>query len=349
MLSSERTARPDWKSPCVLVKAEEAFPLQTPARSGGWWAPRPRAISSNTGSIWDIVAVFPLHSWLGRGHPHVCVIYEREGLSIGVFWDKLGPSVSLPPAFCWGNSQWNPEGSWDLGRLGATSPPLLQRLLEHQILQIYCCVGQAGNPWYLRTSGRAGRKERERSLVWHLPHPLILTKCPEKPQPCQLKQAEGLWGWAVWQDLHSSSSSSNLRSGEESCPGLLGTIALSWQSQFQLWWGSFLLLNEMPSVQQSIDGILLRRLKWNLIGKEASCSPGRMLPLWNAYWTYLSPAGVHHLKDVVHVVHQSQELLVFIIVSFPKDNGAYDIGDSTAQHEGWVKSCSCDFRNITDY
>lgn len=64
---------------------------------------------------------------------------------------------------------------------------------------------------------------------------------------------------------------------------------------------------------------------------------------------YLSPAGVHHLKDVVHVVHQGQELLVFIIISFPKDNGAYDVGDRAAQHEGYVKRCSCDFRKVTDY
>lgn len=58
---------------------------------------------------------------------------------------------------------------------------------------------------------------------------------------------------------------------------------------------------------------------------------------------YMSPVGVHHLKDVVHVVHQSQELSVFIVVSFPKDDGAYDIGDSTAQHGGWVN----DFRKVT--
>lgn len=64
---------------------------------------------------------------------------------------------------------------------------------------------------------------------------------------------------------------------------------------------------------------------------------------------YLSPVGVHHLKDVVHVVHQGQELLVFIVISFPKDNAAYDIGDSTAQHEGWVKRCSCDFRKVTNH
>lgn len=64
---------------------------------------------------------------------------------------------------------------------------------------------------------------------------------------------------------------------------------------------------------------------------------------------YLSPAGVHHLKDVVHVVYETQELLGFIIISFPKDNGAYDIGDSTGQHVGWVKRCSCDFRKVTDY
>lgn len=63
---------------------------------------------------------------------------------------------------------------------------------------------------------------------------------------------------------------------------------------------------------------------------------------------YLSPVGVHHLKDV-HVVHQGQELLVFIVILFPKDDGAYDIGDSTAQHEGWVKRCSCDFRKVTNH
>lgn len=181
LLSSERTTRPDWKSPCVLVRAEQSLPLQAAAGSGGCWALRPRAISSNTSNIWGIVAVFPLHSWLERGCPNVCVTYEREGLSIGVFGDELGTSVSLPPAFCWGNSQWNPEGSWDLGRLGATSPPLLQRLLEHQILQIYCCVGQASNTGYLRTSGTAGRKETGRCLVWHLPHPLRLAKSQEKP------------------------------------------------------------------------------------------------------------------------------------------------------------------------
>lgn len=64
---------------------------------------------------------------------------------------------------------------------------------------------------------------------------------------------------------------------------------------------------------------------------------------------YLSPWGVDHLKDVVHVAHQGQELLVFIAVSFPKDDGAYDIGDSIAQHEGWVKRCSCDFRKVTNH
>lgn len=64
---------------------------------------------------------------------------------------------------------------------------------------------------------------------------------------------------------------------------------------------------------------------------------------------YLSPVGVHHLKDVVHVIHQGQELLVFIVISSPKDNGAYDVGDSTAQREGWVKRRSWDFRKVTNH
>lgn len=64
---------------------------------------------------------------------------------------------------------------------------------------------------------------------------------------------------------------------------------------------------------------------------------------------YLSPAGIHHFKYVVHVVHQGQELFVFIIVSFPKDDGAYDIGDSAAQLECWVEGHSCGFRKVTIY
>ena len=88
---------------------------------------------------------------------------------------------------------------------------------------------------------------------------------------------------------------------------------------------------------------------------QLPCEGGLLLPWQNVptlkylLKRYLSPAGVHHLKHVVHVVHQGQELLVFIVISLPKDNGAYDVGDSAAQLECWVKGQSCEISKVTVY
>lgn len=103
LLSSERTARPDCKSPCVSTRADEGLAVQAAAGSG-WWVCRPRAISSSTGNIWGIVGVFTLRSpaaWEGIIPMSVLLLRRGKGLSVGVFGDELGLyAVSLPPAFC---------------------------------------------------------------------------------------------------------------------------------------------------------------------------------------------------------------------------------------------------------